>query len=207
MRTIKWGDSRLPARFWIKTRVNPQTGCWEWINPLDKDGYAHFRLAGSPTRIAHRIAYLVLVGPVPEATLNHDCRIRHCVNPNRGHAATPMSSANNVREGKARITHCPHGHAYTEANTMMTGPTKRSRACRTCYNAKSKKYWRTTQRHREKEARRTAGYRGSVAETATCKYGHPRTKKNTYTTPSGYKTCRVCRHERSTAYNKVGRAK
>lgn len=200
MTEIKWGDPRLPARFWSKTVVNSNTGCWEWIRPLDRDGYAIFRPTGDQTRRAHRHAYQVLVGPIGAGTLNHDCNVRHCVNPNEGHAATPMSSADNVREGKTRVTHCPQGHPYNERNTLWVGPTKNHRGCRACYNARSRQYWHTTRRDAEKAARRAAGYRGGVAETATCKHGHPRTPENTYTTPNGYKTCRVCRNKRSAEY-------
>lgn len=153
MRKIRWGDKRLPARFWNKTVVNPTTGCWEWTQPLDKDGYPQwFHVSGSgPARVrerAHRHAFSVLVGPIDEETLNHDCHVRHCVNPNRGHAATPMSNADNAREGKARITHCPHNHEYTPENTIMVGPKKRSRGCRTCYNARSRQYWHEVRRGR-----------------------------------------------------------
>lgn len=201
MRRIRWGDKRLPERFWTKTIVNEGTGCWEWTAGLDRDGYPIFRPSGQSTKRAHRHAFVALVGPIDEETLNHDCRVRHCVNPNKGHAATPMSSADNVREGKSRITHCPQGHEYTARNIIMTGPAKRSRSCRACCNARSQAYWHTTRKVAEKEARRVAGYRGGVSETATCRQGHPRTDANTYTMPNGYKTCRICRLQRTTEYN------
>lgn len=154
MRRIKWGDKRLPARFWSKTAINEETGCWEWTAGLDRDGYPIFRPSGRPTGRAHRHAFQVLVGPINAETLNHDCHVRHCVNPNKGHATTPMSSADNVREGKARITHCPHGHEYTPENTIMVGPKKNRRGCRTCYNARSRRYWHEVRRNRLAEARK-----------------------------------------------------
>lgn len=202
--SIKWGDARLPRRFWTKTQVNAVTGCWEWTVALDKDGYARFRPTGQMIQRAHRHAYATLVGPINAETLNHDCNVRHCVNPNPGHAATPMSSADNVREGKARITHCPQGHPYDEANTMMVGPNKDRRACRRCYNDRSAEYWRNTRSAAEKRERRAKGYRGGFDETATCRHGHPRTPENTYTTPSGHRTCRVCRNKRSAARRQPG---
>jgi len=205
MSKILWGDSRLPDRFWSKTQVNATTECWEWTAALDKDGYGQwFHVAGyGKHRIRerpHRHAYTILVGPIDAETLNHDCRVRHCVNPNEGHAATPMSSADNVREGKARIEECPQGHPYDEVNTMMVGPNKDRRACRRCYNDRSAEYWRTTRSAAQKQERRAAGYRGGIDETTTCPQGHERTPENTYTTPNGYRTCRVCRSERSAAY-------
>lgn len=183
-------------------QVNKGTGCWEWTGPLDSDGYGfpvHVEgYGGNRIRMRpHRWAYTALIGPITEETLNHDCRVRHCVNPGTGHCATPMSAADNVREGKARVTHCPHGHAYDEANTMMVGPLKNRRACRACYNGRSRSYWHTTRKDVEKARRRANGYRGGVAETTTCRHGHPRTPENTYTTPQGHRTCRVCRNARS----------
>src|SRR3954464_13004122 len=175
--TIPWGDPRLPDRFWIKTKINLQTGCWEWTSPLGKQGYAYFRFPDLATRLAHRGAYLTLVGPIDEETLNHDCHVRHCVNPNEGHAATPMSNVDNVREAKSRVHECPQGHPYDKANTMMVGPEKRSRACRRCCNDRSSEYWRNTRSDAEKAQRRAAGYRGGVEETDTCPSGHPRTEE------------------------------
>lgn len=195
-RPVKWGDQRLPAHFWIKTVVNGATGCWEWQGKPDKDGYGRFRV-GSKIKRAHRVAFETLMGPITEETLNHDCRVRHCVNPNRGHAYTPMSSADNVREGKALVTHCPQDHEYTEANIIWVGPNKDRRGCRKCYNARSGSYWKTTRSGREKEQRRANGYRGGVDETDTCPQGHERTPENTYVTPQGYKTCRPCRSKRA----------
>lgn len=202
---IKWGDPRLPERFWTKTKVNPVTGCWEWQQSLDKDGYPQlFHVSGSgPTCVqarAHRHAYQVLVGPIGEETLNHDCYTRHCVNPNTGHAATPMSLADNVREAKARIECCPKNHPYDEANTMFVGPKKNRRACRTCYNERSRAYWHNTRKDRQKDERRAAGYQGGYDETSTCKRNHPRTPENTYVTPAGHRTCKVCRRENVNAH-------
>lgn len=204
--TIAWEDPRLPARFWDKTRVNARTGCWEWTQPLDRDGYGQwFHVTGSGAdRVRerpHRHAYTVLVGPIDNETLNHDCHVRHCVNPNTGHAATPMSNADNVREGKSRITHCPRGHEYTDVNTMRVGPRKDRRQCRTCANDRSRSYWYTTRKNDQKAERRGRGYRGGVSETTTCRHGHERTPENTYTSPQGYRSCKVCRNRRSTAAN------
>lgn len=202
---IIFGDDRLPERFWKHVNINPETGCWEWDGRLDRDGYGEMvHVSGSgPARVRmrpHRWAYTALIGPITEETLNHDCRVRHCVNPGKGHAHTPMSSADNVREGKALVTHCSQNHEYTEDNIIRVGPLKNRRGCRKCYNARSGSYWKTTRSAREKEQRRAAGYRGSVNETPTCPSGHERTDENTYVTPQGYKTCRPCRSKRAADY-------
>lgn len=166
-----------------------------------------YRPTGDGIRRAHRVAYRTLVGPIGKETLNHDCRVRRCVNPNTGHAATPMSSVDNVRDSKARITHCPQGHPYDAANTIMVGPRKSRRGCRACYNERSRQYWHRTRKNAEKIARRAAGYRGGVAETSHCKHGHERTPENTYEAPDGRKSCVVCRRNRTAEYNARIRAK
>ena len=78
----------LPARptaadrFWAK--VNKSEGCWEWIGFRDRKGYGKFygwpEMAGQ--QIAHRIAYSLLVGPIPDGVLvDHKCHNTSCVNP------------------------------------------------------------------------------------------------------------------------------
>lgn len=137
--TIPFGDQRLPSRFWEKVTVNPATGCWEW-NAVDRDGYpSWFQVSGSgPGRIrvrAHRHAFQTLVGPLGDLTLNHQCLTKRCVNPNDRHACEPMTAVDNVREAKARTTHCPAGHPYSTENTYRNR--KGGRMCRTCGRTRS----------------------------------------------------------------------
>ena len=68
-------------RFW--SRVNKTDTCWLWTGALGTGGYATIRLPGSRQQLrAHRWAYEYFVGPIPEGlTLDHLCRVRHCVNP------------------------------------------------------------------------------------------------------------------------------
>lgn len=82
-------------RLLAKTRVS-STGCWEWQASLNPKGYGNFRLDGQMT-VAHRAAYLLLVGPVPEGReLDHLCRNRACVNPAHLEAVSHLV---NVRRG------------------------------------------------------------------------------------------------------------
>lgn len=62
-------------------------GCIDWIGALDKDGYGRFRWwpegSKGPERAtgAHRAAWLVLRGPIPEGlVIDHLCRNLRCVN-------------------------------------------------------------------------------------------------------------------------------
>ena len=146
------GDQRLPGRFWSKVTVDDVTGCWLWTAAKTDRGYPNF---GSWPTIgkctgAHRVAYEVLVGPIPEGwTIDHvrsrGCVNRHCVNPAHLEAVTYWE--NNIRAEtistlNARKTHCPEGHPYEGDNLVVRrDPSgKTQRRCRTCVNAKAREY-------------------------------------------------------------------
>lgn len=75
--------------------------------------------------------------------LDHRCRVRHCVNPEHLRIVT---GAENVRHARAQITHCPHGHAYDQTNTLTHGGRRHCRACRKRrfdnWAAKHPGYWK-----------------------------------------------------------------
>jgi len=103
---INFGDERLPARFWAKVTPEPNSGCWLWTGCCDAKGYGYFnRGSRNNTAYAHRHAFLVLVGSIPEGLFcDHQCWNRACVNPNHIKLATPKENANNLSP-QGRITH------------------------------------------------------------------------------------------------------
>jgi hypothetical protein len=106
---------------WLEgwAEVDPATGCWLWVRALTTAGYgAWFRDGG---RLAHRIVYQRLVGPIPRGlTIDHLCRTRRCVNPDH---LEPVSMRVNLLRGEspaalnARKARCIHGHLFDRANT------------------------------------------------------------------------------------------
>jgi len=138
----------LVERIW--RRIERSEGCWLWTGQINDHGYGLICRDDRPAR-AHRVVYELLVEPIPEGlVLDHLCRVRHCVNP--AHLEVVTLAENTLRgEGPsarhARVTHCPQGHPYDEANTRRTR--RGGRVCRTCH------------RDRERAARRVRNGRTS----------------------------------------------
>lgn len=62
------------ASFLSRVLIDTNTpGCWEWTAGVDPKGYGRLKLAGLP-RLAHRAAWTVLVGAIPDgAHVLHRC--------------------------------------------------------------------------------------------------------------------------------------
>lgn len=116
--------------FW--SRVDKTDSCWLYTFSIRPDGYGSFSDSriGFGTVLAHRISYLLLVGEVPDdLVLDHQCHVRHCVNPD--HLQVTTRSLNSRRNIHTFKTACPYGHAFSELNTYVH-PVTGHRSCRTC---------------------------------------------------------------------------
>lgn len=167
-------------------------GCWFWTGAIDLKGYARFGLARK-NRTAHRVSYELFVGPIPEGlSLDHLCRVRHCVNPAH---LEPVTNAENLRRGlwphNRYKQHCPQGHKLV----LKRNGTRRH--CPQCDRESARRY---EQRQRE------AGRRGIANAAKThCPRGHAYTPENTYAY-EGHRQCKACRLEHTRRWNERRRA-
>ncbi len=68
-------------RFWTKYAESGIEDCWEWLAGRNRRGYGKFKMRRK-TRPAHRVAYEMHIGPIPDGILVcHRCDNPGCVNP------------------------------------------------------------------------------------------------------------------------------
>lgn len=127
---------------WNKVLVTES--CWLWTGATDRNGYGLWsppKSSGLRMGVAHRFAYMALVGPIPEGLeLDHLCRTKGCVNPSH---LEPVTRQENMRRVRWTKTHCPNGHDLNADNNRYVRPNGHDYSCRAC--------------HRE-DARRRQGY-------------------------------------------------
>lgn len=134
--------SRTPQeRFWEK--VNKTETCWLWTGAVHIHRHGVFNAGRdapkgkkSPTMWAHRYAYMVLVGPLPEGlVLDHLCKNPICVNPSH---LEPVTQSENARRGGVMKGYCRKGHFFTPETTLNRKGGKRE--CLICMKAQRAKY-------------------------------------------------------------------
>lgn len=109
--------------------VETKPGCWLWRGGVNNQGYGQY---GGP--LAHRLAYELLVGPVPDGlVIDHLCKTPLCVNPDH---LEPVTQGTNVLRDDSRTaknaikTHCDQGHEFTVETTYWRK--NGDRDCRPC---------------------------------------------------------------------------
>ncbi len=126
----------------VFSSVDVRGVCWEWTGTLDANGYGILGRGrrGAGNIAAHRAAYELLIGPIPEGMhLDHLCRNHPCVSPDHLEVVTPEE---NKRRGygiarlHAMRTHCSEGHPL-DGMTGSRGGDRKHRYCKTCARLKS----------------------------------------------------------------------
>lgn len=124
-------------------KVEQTPNCWLWTGYVMPNGYGTFHYQGRP-ELAHRVAYQLFIGPIPEGlTVDHvkdrGCTQRHCVRPEHLEAVTLMENRQRGHRTNqhASKTECVNGHPFDEANTKIRSDG--ARECRTCRRAISQR--------------------------------------------------------------------
>ena len=193
-------SERSVAGFWERVEKVALTGCWVWRGTIARTRYgvwSYWKDGKTHTTYAHRFAYELTVGPIPEGlVLDHLCLNRTCCNPEH---LDPVTQAENYRRGvggrdgaafQRSKTHCPHGHPYSGDNLYVRKDG--SRDCRECGRIKSAAYKARQRIENPPEPRKLKQF---------CKNGHEFTPENTYVDPNrGVRSCRECKRAQVKKY-------
>lgn len=98
----------LLERFEEKYIPEPNSGCWLWIANINQDGYGKIRNTDGTSIKAHRAAWELYKGPIPEHNSFHGMCVCHtcdnpcCVNPDHLFLATHQENVRDmVKKGRA----------------------------------------------------------------------------------------------------------
>lgn len=89
----------LVDRFWANVVFQDgDDGCWLWALEPTTPGYPQMSFDGVMLAV-HRLAYELLVGPIPEGhDVHHECEVTRCVRPSHLLALTPKEHRARHRE-------------------------------------------------------------------------------------------------------------
>lgn len=123
------------ARFWINAQKSGD--CWMWTGKTLK-GYGSFSIR-SAFYSAHRVAYTIVVGPIPEGMgVLHRCDQPLCVCPDHLFLGTHQdnmrdAAAKGRMRGRFGVLTCRRGHALTPDNVgWRTHKSGHQRICKRC---------------------------------------------------------------------------
>lgn len=133
----------LAQRFENRYIPVPESGCWLWLGPLDRDGYGHIWSGPRPWP-AHRVSLELRGVEIPQGlVVDHLCRERSCVNPDHLHICTvkentlaPHSKCPAVANlAKERCPRCRGEYSVRPHNTVRGG----NRRCKSCENEQQRR--------------------------------------------------------------------
>lgn len=127
----------IAQRLWSKLDRSDPKACWVWPGGKNRKGYGVIE-SGAPyhrPRPAHRVAYELTIGPIPEGlVIDHLCRNHSCVNPAHLEAVTIRENIMRGVNPKVLLhlaRKCKRGHDLTPENSVWH-KSNGKRRCREC---------------------------------------------------------------------------
>ena len=110
----KHSRSEFESRFWSKTDRTAE-GCWQWNGYKLPHEYGTFAVARCQMRLAHRVAWELTNGEIPEGMrVIHSCDNPSCVNPEHLRLGTAKDNTRDM------LTKWRHAHGERHPKTALT---------------------------------------------------------------------------------------
>lgn len=98
--------------------VEKSAGCWLWMGAINRRGYGLVSIGNHRVRQAHRAAYELFVGPIPEGRwVLHTCDVPRCVRPDHLFLGDALANAQDRdKKNRGRPSGFPSGENWGESN-------------------------------------------------------------------------------------------
>jgi hypothetical protein len=109
-------------------------GCFIWRGAVQSRGYGSVGVGGGRTALAHRVAWELQRGPIPDGlTIDHLCHNRRCLNVD--HMDLVSAPTNSARGAGSSPLYCRAGHPLFGTLGDWDRRPDGKRRCKTCLRA------------------------------------------------------------------------
>ncbi len=116
----KYSPKRI-KRFWEKIEITEDEECWEWLASTQSKGYGSFGVGYKKTELAHRVAFELENGEIPENfCVMHICDNRLCCNPNHLKLGTIADNNRDMVEKRRQAVGTQNGMSTLNEEKVIT---------------------------------------------------------------------------------------